>query len=104
MQAEQGLHPLKKARLKLGYTQVVLADFAQVGKATIQRAERGEPLRPDTIRQLCSYFSERYHRQVEAQELGLVFWETEASQHDEYDSLHSYPEREEEHSTVLKKL
>ena len=96
MQAEQGLHPLKKARLKLGYTQVVLADFAQVGKATIQRAERGEPLRPDTIRQLCSYFSERYHRQVEAQELGLVFWETEGSQHDKDDSLHSYPEREEE--------
>ena len=76
MQAEHTIHPLKKARLNLGYTQVMLADFAQVGKATIQRAERGEPLRPDTVRQLCDYFSEHYHRQVEAEELGLVYWET----------------------------
>jgi transcriptional regulator with XRE-family HTH domain len=69
---EENVHPLKKARLKLGYTQKLLADFAQVGEATIQRAESGKPLRPDSIQQLCSHFSERYQRQVSPQELGLV--------------------------------
>ncbi len=69
---EKNTHPLKKARLRLGYTQKVLADFAQVGEATIQRAESGKPLRPDSIQQLCNHFSERYQRQVPPQELGLV--------------------------------
>jgi tetratricopeptide (TPR) repeat protein len=96
MQSEQTFHFLKKARLKLGYTQVMLADFAQVGKATIQRAERGEPLRPDTIRQLCAFFSEYYHRQVEPQELGLVYWET--GQSDEQNDSALSPQAEEEHN------
>jgi tetratricopeptide (TPR) repeat protein len=69
------IHPLKKARLKLGYTQAMLADFAQVGEATIQRAENGKPLRPDTIQQLCDYFSQRYERTVQPDELGLVYEE-----------------------------
>ena len=69
---EENIHPLKKARLKLGYTQKLLADFAQVGEATIQRAEGGKPLRPDSIQQICNHFSERYQRQVTPQELGLV--------------------------------
>jgi transcriptional regulator with XRE-family HTH domain len=72
MQQEKSTHPLKKARLQLGYTQKLLADFAQVGEATIQRAENGKPLRPDSIQRLCSYFSERHQRQVTPQELGLV--------------------------------
>ena len=66
------IHPLKKARIKLGYTQVILADFAQVGEATIQRAESGKPLRPDTIQQLCNYFTEQYQRPVTPEELGLI--------------------------------
>ena len=96
MQSEQTVHPLKKARLKLGYTQVMLADFAQVGKATIQRAERGEPLRPDTIRQLCEFFSQYYHRQVEPEELGLglSFWESD--QLDEQEAYSQTPEVEEQ--------
>ena len=69
------IHPLKKARQKLSYTQAMLADFAQVGEATIQRAESGRPLRPDTIQQLCSFFSERYERPVKPDELGLVYEE-----------------------------
>lgn len=69
---EEHIHPLKKARLKLGYTQKVLADFAQVGEATIQRAESGKPLRPDSIQQICNHFCERYQRQVTPQELGLL--------------------------------
>lgn len=97
MQPEQAIHPLKNARLKLGFTQVMLADFAQVGKATIQRAERGEPLRPDTVRQLCDYFSERYHHQVEPQELGLVFWET--SPLDQQEAPTPLPQTEEEIQT-----
>lgn len=69
---EKITHPLKKARLKLGYTQKVLADFAQVGEATIQRAESGKPLRPDSIQQICNHFSKQYQRHVSPQELGLV--------------------------------
>jgi transcriptional regulator with XRE-family HTH domain len=69
---ENTIHPLKKARLRLGYTQKVLADFAQVGEATIQRAESGKPLRPDSIQQICNHFSERYQRPVPPQELGLA--------------------------------
>src|SRR5437588_8431016 len=68
-------HPLKKARQKLGFTQTMLADFAQVGEATIQRAESGKPLRPDTIQQLCDFFSQRYERPVRPDELGLVYEE-----------------------------
>jgi len=69
---EKSIHPLKKARLQRGYTQKVLADFAQVGEATIQRAESGKPLRPDSIQHICNYFSECYQRHVSPQELGLV--------------------------------
>src|SRR5690349_21774055 len=101
MQPEQGLHPLKKARLKLGYTQVMLADFAQAGKATIQRAERGETLRPDTIRQLCQYFSEHYHREVEPQELGLVFWEAETNRDDQDESPEMYNTNQKEEDTAV---
>ena len=61
---EKSIHPLKKARLQRGYTQKVLADFAQVGEATIQRAESGKPLRPDSIQHICNYFSECYQRHV----------------------------------------
>ena len=72
---EKHTHPLKKARLKLGYTQKVLADFAQVGEATIQRAESGKPLRPDSIQQICNHFRQQYQRHVSPQELGLVYEE-----------------------------
>ena len=69
---EKHIHPLKKARLKLGYTQKLLADFAQVGEATIQRAESGKPLRPDSIQQICNHLSTQYQRHVSPQELGLI--------------------------------
>lgn len=71
---------LKKARLSLGYTQQMLADFAGVGKATIQRAESGKPLRPDTVHQLCLYFSECFKRTVTPLELGLMYEESAAMQ------------------------
>lgn len=75
------LHPLKKARLKLGYTQAMLADFALVGEATIQRAENGKPLRSDSIQHICDYFSECYERPVKPDELGLVYEESQTPFH-----------------------
>ena len=66
------MHPLKKARLDLGYTQTMLADFAQVSVPTIKRAEAGKPLRADMVQLICQYFSSHYHHQVEPKELGLV--------------------------------
>ena len=71
------MHPLRKARNRLGLTQRQLADFTQVGKSTIERAEAGKPVRAYNIQQICSYFSERSHRQVEPEELGLVYEEEE---------------------------
>lgn len=70
-------HPLRKARIGLGYTQKVLADFVQVSESTIKRAEAGKPLRVDNIHLICRYFSDRYNRQVEPQELGLISAEAE---------------------------
>ena len=70
-----GMHALKKARLDLGYTQTMLADFAQVSVPTIKRAEAGKPLRPDIVQLICQYFSSRYHREIEPRELGLVYEE-----------------------------
>jgi tetratricopeptide (TPR) repeat protein len=73
------IHPLKTARLKLGYTQAMLADFAQVGEATIQRAENGKPLRSDSIQHICDFFSDRYERPIKPDELGLVYEEPQAT-------------------------
>ena len=60
-------HPLRKARLGLArpLTQQQLADFAQVSLSTIERAERGEPIRIDSIQRICDYFD------TDAQTLGL---------------------------------
>src|SRR2546423_13520727 len=80
-QNSKEIHPLKKARLKLGYTQAMLADFAQVGEATIQRAENGKPLRADSIQHIRDYFSEYYQRPVKPDELGLVYEEPQIPPH-----------------------
>jgi tetratricopeptide (TPR) repeat protein/transcriptional regulator with XRE-family HTH domain len=70
--SEIKIHPLQQARKKLGIKQKVLADLTGLSEATIKRAERGELLSPYTIAQICEYFSRRYSRQVEPQELGLA--------------------------------
>src|SRR6266516_7688433 len=77
---DSSMHALRRARNRLGLTQRQLADFTQVGKSTIERAEAGKPVRAYNIQQICSYFSERSHRQVEPEELGLVYEEEEESQ------------------------
>jgi DNA-binding XRE family transcriptional regulator len=68
----QGRHPLREARLKLGYTQQMLADFALVSLSTIERAERGERIRVTSMHLICQCFSERFQRPVTPDELGLL--------------------------------
>lgn len=49
-------HPLKIARERRNLSQDELAGFTGLGVATIQRAERGNRLRPDVRQRLCDYF------------------------------------------------
>ena len=46
-------HLLREARLRKGWSQQHLADFAGISVSTVERAERGEPLRIDSIQRLC---------------------------------------------------
>src|SRR5579885_2861755 len=45
---------LRRARLQKGWSQRQLADFAEIGIATVARAERGRPLRIDNVRRICT--------------------------------------------------
>ena len=45
---------LRAARLQNRWSQQQLADFAEVSLSTIERAERGEPIRVDNIQRLCT--------------------------------------------------
>src|SRR5947209_20001884 len=74
--SEIQIHPLQKARKKLGIKQKVLADLTGLSEPTIKRAESGRPLDDYTIIALCDYFSMRYRREVKPEELGLhAKWE-----------------------------
>jgi transcriptional regulator with XRE-family HTH domain len=74
--SEIEIHPLQRARKKLGIKQKVLADLTGLSEPTIKRAERGSPLEDYTISALCEYFSKRFGRQVHREELGLrAKWE-----------------------------
>jgi DNA-binding XRE family transcriptional regulator len=66
------IHPLRKARKRLGYTQEMLADFTQLSKSSIERAEASKPLSSVVIQSLCRFFTEEYGRKVTPEELGLV--------------------------------
>ena len=57
---------LRAERRGRAWTQQHLADFAQVSVPTVQRAERGEALRMDTVQLLCAALGKT------PQELGLV--------------------------------
>lgn len=46
-------HPMRLERLRRGWTQRELADFAQVSLSSVERAERWEPLRVDICKRLC---------------------------------------------------
>src|SRR5437868_7371001 len=74
--SEIQIHPLQKARKKLGIKQKVLADLTGLSEPTIKRAENGRPLDDYTITAICDYFSMRYGREVDTSELGLhAKWE-----------------------------
>jgi DNA-binding XRE family transcriptional regulator len=66
------MHPLKKARMDLGYSQQMLADFIGISVPTIKRIEAGKSARVDIIRLICDFFSEKYNREVKPRELGLI--------------------------------
>jgi transcriptional regulator with XRE-family HTH domain/tetratricopeptide (TPR) repeat protein len=63
---------LRNERRKRGWSQKLFADFALVSLSTIERAERGEPLRIDNIQRICECLNKT------PQELGLVQQEQEA--------------------------
>jgi len=68
-------HPLRQERLRKGWTQQELADFAQVSITSIERAERGKPLRVDICSRICKCLGKE-----KPEELGL-------QSHGEQDSL-----------------
>lgn len=57
---------LRSARKEKGWTQQQLADFAQLSLSTIERAERGEPIRVDSIERICRCL------QKTPEQLGLI--------------------------------
>lgn len=88
MQGKAKIHPLQQARKRLGIKQNVLADLTGLSTPTIKRAEHGDPLSMYSVSQICEYFSMRYRRKVEPQELGLhCQWESE-------DALNNVPTQE----------
>lgn len=68
---EVKVHPLQRARKRLGIKQKTLADFTGLSVPTIKRAERGEVLGDYTISAICEFFSQKYGRSVDRRELGL---------------------------------
>ncbi len=70
------MHPLRETRLSLPrpLTQKQLADFAGVSASTIERAERGEPIRVDCIQRICEALDKK------PKELGLLSTESEEKQ------------------------
>jgi transcriptional regulator with XRE-family HTH domain len=57
---------LRTERLRRGWTQRQLADFAAISLSTVERAEKGESIRVDCIQRLCECLSKT------SEELGLL--------------------------------
>lgn len=57
---------LRTERLRHGWTQQQLADFASISLSTVERAEKGESIRVDCIQRLCECLSKT------SEELGLL--------------------------------
>lgn len=68
---------LRTARKQKGWNQQQLADFAELSLATIERAERGEPIRVDSIQRLCACLRKT------PDQLGLLNGEYEKNESDE---------------------
>lgn len=76
-------HLLREARLKKGWSQQQLANFAGLSLSTVKRAERGEPLRIDSIQRLCDCLDKT------PEQLGLIPpAEIEKKQLDDFNTLH----------------
>ncbi len=65
---------LRTERLRRGWTQQQLADFAGISLSTVERAEKGESIRVDCIQRLCECLSKR------SEELGLLKIEERAGE------------------------
>src|SRR5579859_4558476 len=63
----QKTHPLRIAREAHNLTREQLAQEIGIGAGTIKRAERGEPLGPESRRRLCKFFG------CSSEKLGLAF-------------------------------
>ena len=63
---ETGFHPLRTARARRNLTIEQLSKVANVGTATIWRAEHYHPISAESRRRLCTYFS------MTSQALGLI--------------------------------
>lgn len=72
---------LRAARHEKGWSQQELADFAQLSPSTIERAERGKPIRVDSIKRLCSCL------QKTPEQLGLLVNSTPSGEYDEEPEL-----------------
>jgi transcriptional regulator with XRE-family HTH domain len=68
---------LRTARQQRGWNQQQLADFAALSLSTIERAERGEPIRVDSIQRLCVCLSKT------PEQLGLLHGKQEESESDD---------------------
>jgi transcriptional regulator with XRE-family HTH domain len=67
MREMQKIHPLRTIREAHNLTREQLAREIGVGPATIKRAERWEPIGPDSRRRLCVFFGQT------SEELGLLY-------------------------------
>lgn len=76
------VHPLRQERLRRGWTQKELADFAQVSLSSVERAERGEPLRVDICKRLCECLNKKRPEELSLQSYG-AFGERQDTESDE---------------------
>src|SRR2546423_14367058 len=83
---------LRAERLRHGWTQQQLADFAGISLSTVERAEKGEAIRGDCIQRLCEGLSKR------SVELGLLKIEEKAGENNHHTrprtTLHKSVERD----------
>src|SRR5947207_8278757 len=67
-------HPIRKERHRRGWKQQQLADFAQIGLSTVERAERGEGISLESVQRLCNCLGKS------PEQLGLLKTEYQTSQ------------------------
>jgi transcriptional regulator with XRE-family HTH domain len=68
------VHPLRKERLRRGWKQRQLADFALIGLSAVERAEGGKSISLENVQRLCTCLGKS------PEQLGLVKIENETSQ------------------------